>query len=89
DGVTDGDGKAAPVNSFSAGADCAVLVLTDSGAYKQVACYTVPTADTSATLMSGSMVLESETQPHAGSSDDAAREPSPPVDDTRSSQSHP
>jgi hypothetical protein len=58
DGVTDGDGKAAPVNSFSAGADCAVLVLTDSGAYKQVACYTVPTADTSATLMSGSMVLK-------------------------------
>jgi len=89
DGMTDGDGKATPVRSFSAGSDCTVSVLTDSGIYKQVACYTVPTADTSATLMSGSMVLESETQQHGGSSDDAAREPSSPASDTGDSQSHP
>ncbi|WP_232454739.1 flagellar hook-length control protein FliK [Burkholderia ubonensis] len=89
DGVTDSDGNAAPVKSFSAGSDCTVSVLTDSGVYKQVACYMVPTADTSATLMSGSMVLESETQQHGGSSDDVSSEPSSPAKDTGKAQTHP
>ncbi|WP_230953712.1 flagellar hook-length control protein FliK [Burkholderia cepacia] len=89
DGVTDSDGNASPVKSFTAGSDCVVSVLTDGGAYKQVACYLVPTADTSATLMSGSMVLESETQQHGGSSDDVSGEPSSPAKDTGKAQTHP
>ncbi|KWA73113.1 flagellar hook-length control protein FliK [Burkholderia ubonensis] len=89
DGATDSDGNAASVKSFSAGSDCTVSVLTDSGDYKQVACYTVPTTDTSATLTSGSMVLESETQQHGGSFDDVAREPSTPLDDADGTQTHP
>ncbi len=87
-GRTDENGNAKPVTSFSAGSDCTVSVLTDSGAYKQLACYTVPTADTTATLMSGSMVVGSESQKHGGSPENVANEPSVPAIEDGSTKTH-
>ncbi|MDR5752222.1 MULTISPECIES: flagellar hook-length control protein FliK [unclassified Caballeronia] len=88
-GASDENGNARPVTSFSAGSDCTVSVLADTGIYKQLACYTVPTADTTVTLMSGSMVLESETQKHGGSSENVSNEPPVPTRDEGGTKAHP
>ncbi|MFP4827500.1 hypothetical protein [Paraburkholderia sp. BR10879] len=71
------DGSSSAPTTFNTGAECSVSVKTDTGEYKQVACFTIPSADTTVTLMSPSMLLKTSTELHGGGDADVYKEPPP------------
>lgn len=88
-GSTCGEGNTQTLTNLTPGAACQVFLQKDDGQYKQVTSFAIPSTDTCVTLMSPSMLLETETEQHGGEPEDAYKEPPAPPPAAASSAVHP